>query len=104
MKRSNIYRSRAKVYVNLRSTFSTFFWGGGGGRGALNKVLYGLFYIPFLIEKVRIPLSYTFHRKRYPFHIPTERLLLNFHLRNPLKYGDESAVRCVCSRYTESPF
>ena len=34
------------------------------------------FYIPFLIEKV--PLSYTFHRKLYPFHIPTERPLLNF--------------------------
>ena len=50
---------------------------GGGGGGGLNTVLYMEdlrckplpFYIPFLIEK--IPLSYSFHRKFYPFHIPT---------------------------------
>ena len=33
---------------------------------------------------------------RYPFRIPVERLLVNFHLSNPLKYLDESAVRCIC--------
>ena len=58
------------------------------------------FYIPFLIEKV--PISYTFHTKLYPFHVPTERLLLNFSLKTPLKYFDELAVRCVCLRYFES--
>ena len=77
--------------------------GGGGGVGALNKVLYGEappqgpnpyhFINHFLIEKV--PLSYTFHRKWYPFHIPTELLLLNFSSEEPLKYLDESAVRRV---------
>ena len=36
------------------------------------------FYIAFLIEKV--PLLYTFRRKLYPFHIPTEWILLNFSL------------------------
>ena len=35
--------------------------GGGGGGGVL----------------LLVPLSYTFHRKLYPFHIPQERLLLN---------------------------
>ena len=55
------------------------------------------FYLPFLIGKV--PLSYTFHRKLYHFHMPMERLLLNFSLEEPLKHLDESAVRCVCSRY-----
>ena len=52
--------------------------GGGGGGGELNTVLYMEdlrckplpFYIPFLIEK--IPVSYSFHRKFYPFHIPME--------------------------------
>ena len=34
------------------------------------------FYIPFLREKV--PLLYTFRRKWHPFHVPTERVLLNF--------------------------
>ena len=58
----------------------------------LNKVLYGEappwgpnpypFYIPFLIEK--IPLLYTFHRKLYPFSIPTEQLLPHFSLQKPL--------------------
>ena len=41
------------------------------------------FYIPFLIEKVH--LSYTFHTKLYPFHIPTKRLLLNFSPEKPVK-------------------
>ena len=65
--------------------------GGGGGR-VLNSFIRGgsaprskplPFYIPFLTEKV--PLSYTFHRKWHPFHIPAERLLLNFSLRQPVK-------------------
>ena len=50
----------------------------------VNKVLHGglrpevqplPFYTPFLIEKV--PLLYDLHRKWFPFHIPTECLLLN---------------------------
>ena len=41
------------------------------------------FYIPFLREKVS--LSYTFCRKWYPFHIATERVLLNFSLEKTLK-------------------
>ena len=63
-----------------------------GGGGALNKVLCVEapprgpkplpFYIPFLIEKVS--LSYTFRRKFYPFHIPTERVLLNFSFEKAL--------------------
>ena len=53
--------------------------GGGGGGGAIPGGSKPLpFYTPFLVEKV--PLSYTLHRKLYPFHIPTERLLLNFSL------------------------
>ena len=51
------------------------------------------FYLPFWIEKVR--LSYTFQRKLYPFHVPTERLL-KFSLENPLKHLDESAVVYAC--------
>ena len=45
-------------------------------RGSAPRPDPSLFYIPFLLEKA--PLSYTFHRKWYPFHVPTERLLLNF--------------------------
>ena len=65
----------------------------GGGRGTQQSFIREgsaprskplPFYIPFLTEKV--PLSYTFHRKWYPFDIPTEQLLLNF------------------SRYFECPF
>ena len=53
--------------------------GGGGRRGTQQSLIRGgsdprskplPLYIPFLIEKV--PLSYTFHRKLYAFHIPTE--------------------------------
>ena len=66
-----------------------------GVGGGLNTVLYMEdlrckplpFNKPFLIEK--IPLSYSFHRKFYPFHIPTEWLSLNFLLDKPLKYLDE---------------
>ena len=65
---------------------------GGGGGGTQQSFIRGgsarrskpsPFYIPFLIEKV--PLSYTFHGKWYPFHIPTEQLLLNFSPEKPLK-------------------
>ena len=58
---------------------------GGGGGGTQQSFIRGgsaprskplLFYIPFLTEKV--PLSDTFHKKLYPFHISTERRLLNF--------------------------
>ena len=41
------------------------------------------FYISFLREKV--PLSYTFRRKWYPFHIPTEPVSLNFSFEKTLK-------------------
>ena len=71
--------------------------GGGGGtqqsvirKGSGPRMKPLSFYLPFLIGKV--PLSYTFHRKLY-------RLLLNVLLEEPLKYLDESAVTCVCSRY-----
>ena len=66
--------------------------GGGGGGGTQQSFILGgsapgskplPFYIPLLIEKV--PLSYTCHRKWYPFHIPTERLLLNLSLQKPPK-------------------
>ena len=40
-------------------------------------------YIPFLREKV--PLSYTFRRKFYPFLIPAMRVLLNFSFEKALK-------------------
>ena len=52
-----------------------------GGSALRSKPL--PFYIQYLVEKV--PLSYTFHRKWNPFHIPTERLLPNFLLQKPLK-------------------
>ena len=81
--------------------------GGGGGRGSTQQSFKRKgsaprmkplpFNLPFLIRKV--PLSYSFHRKLYHFHIPMERLLLNVLLEEPLKYLDESAIRCVCSRY-----
>ena len=48
------------------------------------------FYVPFLREKV--PLSYTFRRKFYPFHIPTERDFLTFHLK-----GFEWSLRAFAS-------
>ena len=60
-----------------------------GGGGNTQQSLYGEAphrgpnpYILFLIGKV--PLSYTFHRKWYPFHIPMEQLLLNFAPEKPL--------------------
>ena len=49
----------------------------GGGGGELSRVLYG--------EDQKVPLSYAFHRKLYPFHIPKERFLLNFSLEKALK-------------------
>ena len=52
-----------------------------GGSAPRSKPL--PFYIPFLTEKV--PLSYTFRRKWHPFHIPTERVLLNFSFEKALK-------------------
>ena len=38
-----------------------------------------------------------------PF-IRSDSYFKHYYLRNPLKYFDESAVRCVCSRYVEVPF
>ena len=85
--------------------------GGGGGEGTQQSfILEGSaprskplpFNIPFLIEKV--PLSYTFNRKWYPFIYLRSNFYHTFHLRNPLKYLDESAVRCVSSTYFEKPF
>ena len=76
--------------------------GGGGGTqqsfirvGSATRSKPLLLYIPFLIEKV--PLSDIFHRKWYLFHIPTERLLLNFHLRIPLKHSFPSPFPYFCS-------
>ena len=45
-----------------------------GGSAPRSKPL--PFYIPFLTEKVT--LSYIFHRKWYPFHIPTVKTLHPF--------------------------
>ena len=83
-------------------------WKGVGGGGALNKVLFrealpqGPNPYPFMYHFwwKSVYLLY----KLYPFHIPTERLLLNFSIEKQLKYLDESAVRCICSKYFESPF
>ena len=68
-------------------------WGGGGGGGATQQSFIRggsalrskplPFYIPFLREK--LPLLFTFRRKFYPFHIPTERVLLNFSFEKALK-------------------
>ena len=52
---------------------------------------------------VRSPSSYSFRRKLHPFHFSTGRLLPEFSLENPLKYLDESAAKCVYSRYFEGP-
>ena len=41
------------------------------------------------------PYPFIYHRKLYPFQIPTEGRLLNFSFEKPLKYLDESAVRCI---------
>ena len=71
-------RTRFKAYSSPRGgggTQQSFIRGGCATR---SKPL--PFYIPFLRE--RVLLSYTFHRKLYPFHIPTEGLLLNFSLEN----------------------
>ena len=55
--------------------------GGGGGGGALNKLLYW----EATPRRTNPYLSYTFHIKLHPSHIPTERLLLNFSLQKPFK-------------------
>ena len=73
-----------------------FYTRGGGGGGAEEGTRQSFireapprgpnpypFIYHFFIEKV--PLSYTFHRKLYPFHIPTKRLLPNFSLEKPLE-------------------
>ena len=98
-----------RVFLNSLNISSWFGMKPGGGtqksfiRGGSARRSKPLpFYIPFSIEK--IPLSYTFHRKLYPFHIPTEWLLLNFSLYKPLKSLDESVVRCAHLRSFESPF
>ena len=60
-----------------------------GGRGHSTKFYTGrlrpkvqtlTFLCTIFDRKLKVPLSYTFHRKWYAFHIPTERLLLNFSL------------------------
>ena len=85
----------------------------GGGGGTHQSFIRGgsaprsrplPFYIPFLIGKV--PLSYTFRRKLYPFYIPTECLLPNVSLQNPLKNSrmNQPLGASFCSRYFGSPF
>ena len=81
--RGDIWRYHVKApYAAPRGggggTHQSFIRGGSAPR---SKPL--PFYIPFLIEKV--PLSYTFHKTLYPFHIPTEQLLLIFTLEKPFK-------------------
>ena len=73
--------------AKLRQIHITY-WGGGGeliivscGEAPSRDPNPYPFIYHFFIEKV--PLSYTFHRKLYPFYIPTERPVLTFHLRNP---------------------
>ena len=97
-------------------------WGGGGGNSLKQSFIRGgsaprskplPFYIPFLIEKV--PLSNTVHRKLYPFHLPTERLLLNCSLQKPLKilgwishwvrlFGIFGMSLLIPKRYSSHPF
>ena len=67
---------------------------GGSAPTGRSKLL--PFYIPILTENV--PLSYTFHRKLYPFHIPTERL--NFSLEKPLKILRMNQSLCASVRDT----
>ena len=85
--------------------------GGGGGGDTQQSFMRGgsaprskplLFYIRFLIEKV--PFRIPFIENGTPFIYLRSDFYLTFPLRNPLKYLDESAIRCVCSRYFESPF
>ena len=89
--------SQAYIITLIMPGLIGWYRGGGGGtqqsvirKGSGPRMKPLSFYLPFLIGKV--PLSYTFHRKLY-------RLLLNVLLEEPLKYLDESAVTCVCSRY-----
>ena len=87
--------------------------GGGGGEGGHSTK----FYTERLRPEVQtLTLLYTiFDRKGTPCRIPSTEngtpfiylrsdFYQTFHVRNPLKYLDESAVRCVCSKYFESPF
>ena len=62
--------------------------------------------VPLFIQGVRQAGTSNPDRRLYPFLIPTEllKLLPNIHLTIPLKYVVESDVKCVCSRYFESPF
>ena len=78
------------VCINDNPCFRVILFAGGGGtqqsfiRGGSASSSKPLpFYIPFLAEKM--PLSYTFRRKFYPFHIPTKRLLPNFWREKLLK-------------------
>ena len=85
-----VFHPNALTTVKLRQIHITY-RGEGGEGGELIIVSCGEapsrdpnpypFIYHFFIEKV--PLSYTFHRKLYPFYIPTERPVLTFHLRNP---------------------
>ena len=95
-----------REHATIRGGTQQSFIRGGSAPGSKSLP----FYIPFLIEKVS--LSYTFHRKMYPFHKPTSDfyqellLLLNFSLdhEDPFKCLDDSAVRCVCSRFLKVSF
>ena len=68
------YRFYSTIYYTLFQSFviNKGFPNGVGREGgvAIKKVLYA--------RGLRL------HTKLYPFHRPTERLLLNFHLRNTL--------------------
>ena len=72
-------KGRVTVFMDRTDYHDARGGGGGGGGGNQQSFIRGgfapsskpiPFYIPFLTEKV--PLSFTFHRKLYPFHIPTE--------------------------------
>ena len=76
--------------VTCNYSFSTFVTVPGGGystkfyTGRLRPEVQTLTLLHTILERRGTP-SYTFRRILYPFHIPREKVLLNFSLEKALK-------------------
>ena len=102
---NNIDKGEGLRIVEIKMVLCRFLLQGGGEGGSYSTKLYTGMLRPEVQTLTLHPFvyhfwekKYPFRRKVYPFHIPTEQVLLNFSFENqkPLKYLDDSAVRCVC--------